>query len=110
MMTTIPIINAAQHLGLFHQEDRDLAVVLVRQKMTYRSYKIRSAKDMEKVFGQRSDHVDMFFAPNTFYGRRKTQNLAALNAHFVDIDARSGEDVWSKVEVALAALTRERIP
>lgn len=109
-MTTIPITNEAQHLKLFHAEDVGATVVLVRQHMSYRSHQIRYESDMKKIFETRSENVDMFFTPNTFYGRRRTRNLAALNAHFVDIDARNAECVWSKVEIALAALTREKIP
>lgn len=109
-MTTVPITTEAQHLSLFHREDREAALILVRQENDYRSHKVSSAKDMETIFSKRSEQVDMFFTPNSFYGRRRTRNLAALNAHFVDIDARNGENVWSKVEIALAALTREKIP
>lgn len=109
-MTTVPITTEAQHLSLFHREDREATIILVRQESDYRSHKVNSAKDMETIFSKCSEQMDMFFTPNSFFGRRRTRNLAALNAHFVDIDARNGEHVWSKVEIALAALTREKIP
>jgi hypothetical protein len=56
------------------------------------------------------DQPDVYVTPNEFYNWRLIKNTAALRALFVDIDARGGEDVHRKVEVALAALEAAGVP
>jgi len=98
----------ADHYDLVtpHQE-RELIAYTPKQAKNWHVLNREVARD---VLSRWVDEPDVYVTPNEFYNWRLIKNAAALNAQYVDIDARGGEDVHRKVEVAMAALEAAGIP
>lgn len=98
----------ADHYDLVapHQE-RELIAYTPKQAKNWHVLNREVARD---ALSRWVDQPDVYVTPNEFYNWRLIKNAAALNAQYVDIDARSGEDVHRKVEVAMAALEAAGVP
>jgi hypothetical protein len=68
------------------------------------------ADQARAVLSSLNGQKNVYVTPNEFFGWRLVRLLARLNALYVDLDGRQGEDPAALVEAALASISSAQLP
>jgi hypothetical protein len=104
------LVRPEQQFDLFHGNQKNTVVLWTRNAHKKKWHTLSATSRTRDTLALQSNAVDVYMTPNEFYGWRRINLLATLNAQYIDVDAHNGENILEIVECALSALIKEKIP